>query len=304
MNTHDQHTTSNRKRIVENANKKLKISNNFLQRLKYKPFSQGGLSFEFFETSKFILLCTQKGGSTFINNILEENNLFVHNPNDVRQEFQDNNNFIDLFDKNYKVKTDGVREFIKILSGTSKKDLIIVTRNPIIKWMSGVIQDLDFIVLDNLFLKKIVHYKKSDNSEEDTLNLQKSIMIDFLLDRLERHGTTAIEHSTLYNELFYQLLIINDNIDLNKLVIVDIDNPDHNLAVILKRYYPEIKESKNFNYFWTHREKHQYIFGDLQEKIEERGLEILLNSITKHITDDYRWYLILLDKYKNNLWKE
>lgn len=300
----DHHTTANRKSIIVDANKRFKESNNFLRHLSLNPFSSGGVSIEFFETSKFIILCTQKGGSSFINNILKENDLFIHNPDDVREEFWDNNNFIDLFDKNYKVKTDGVSEFIKIISGTSKKDLIIVTRNPIIKWMSGVVQDLDGVLHDAPFLSKIVNYEKTDDTEENVLNLQKTIMIDFLLDRLEREGTTAIAHSYLYNELFYQLLIINDKIDTNKLYIVDIDNPDHNLADVLKKYYPEIKDSFSFNNYWTHREKHHFLFNDLHDRLQDQNLEILINSITKHVTDDYRWYLILLEKYKDNLWKK
>ena len=300
----DHHTTTNRKSIIIDTNKKFKQSNNFLRHLSNNPFATGGVSMEFFETSKFIILCTQKGGSSFINNILKENDLFIHNPDEARDDFQKNNNFIDLFEKNYKVKTDAVTEFIKIISGTSKKDLIIVTRNPIIKWMSGVVQDLDGILQDAPFLSKTVHYEKVDDDEQNVLNLQKTIMIDFLHDRLEREGTTAMAHSALYNELFYQLLIINDKIDTNKLFIVDIDNPDHNLADVLKKYYPEIKDSDSFNNYWTHREKHHFLFNDLHDRLQDKNLEIVINSITKHVTDDYRWYLILLEKYKDNLWKK
>lgn len=297
-----------RETLIKEASDLFNISNNFFKRITENPFASGGVSVEFFETSKFILLCTQKGGSSYINTALTENNLIIHNPDEVRPIFDKFNNFIDSLHLDYENMDipEVALEYTKILQGKSKKDLIIVTRNPILKWMSGVVQDLDILLRDAPVLRKLINYEVDYiDYEQSTLNLQKELLIDFLIERFESEGTTACAHSQLYNDVFYQLLSVNSNIDKNKLYLVDIDNPNHNLADVLKRYHPEIPETETHKSYWTHRHKHDYLFSDFEGRIDERQLEILLtNSIIKDITYDYQWYLILLANYKDNLWKK
>jgi len=296
-----------RETLIKEASDLFNIRNNFFKRITENPFSSGGVSVEFFETSKFILLCTQKGGSSYINNTLTENNLFVHNPHETKPIFDKFNNFIDSLHVDYANMDipEVALEYSKILQGKSKKDLIIVTRNPILKWMSGVVQDLDILLHDAPVLRKLINYEVDYiDYEQSTLNLQKELLIDFLIERFESKGTTACNHSKLYNVLFYQLLSVNSNIDKNKLYLVDIDNPNHNLADVLKRYHPEIQETEKHKLYWTHRHKHDYLFSDFKDRIDERQLKIpLIESIIKDITYDYQWYLILLANYKDNLWK-
>ena len=297
-----------RETLMKEASDIFNVNGTFLSSIVENPFATGGVSVEFFETSKFILLCTQKGGSSYINNALAENDLFVHNPNEARPIFDKFNNFIDSLHLDYENMDipEVALEYSKILQGKSKKDLIIVTRNPILKWMSGVIQDLDILLLDAPVLRKVINYELDYiDYEQSTLNLQKELLIDFLIERFESEGTTACAHSQLYNDMFYQLLSVNSTIDKNKLYLVDIDNPNHNLADVLKRYHPEIQETENHKFYWTHRHKHDYLFSDFKDRINERHLEIpLIESIIKDITYDYQWYLILLANYKDNLWKK
>ena len=302
------HSIYTRETLMKEASDVFNRRNNFLKRITENPFSSHGVSVEFFETSKFILLCTQKGGSSYINTALSENNLFVHNPEQAKEIFHKFNNFIDLLHVDYANMDipEVALEYSKILQGKSKKDLIIVTRNPILKWMSGVVQDLDGLVHSAPVLRKLINYEVDYiDYEQSTLNLQKELLIDFLIERFESEGTTAYAHSKLYNVLFYQLLSVNSNIDKNKLYLVDIDNPNHNLADVLKRYHPEIQKTEKHKSYWTHRHKHDYLFSDFQDRINERQLEIpLIESIIKDITFDYQWYLILLANYKDNLWKK
>jgi hypothetical protein len=267
--------------------------------------NSANIHIEYFETEKFFLLCTSKGGSSFINGFLKRNNLEVKHNQELNKIIRGHNNFFNIKNKYKEEEVDKqIIEYFKLLNGKSKKDLIIVTRNPLVKWMSGVIQDLNSLVDKAPMLMKLVKYEKSDDKLKNQLNLYRSLLPYFLTERFETEGKIALGHSQLYNEYFFQLLLIHSNIDKNKLHIVDIDNPNHDLSDVIEKYYPYTKEEKNISY-WTHREKHLHLFKNLNHFLIEQGIEKNVTAAIKNeILNDYKWYILLLETFKDNLWKK
>ena len=95
----------------------------------------------YLETEKFGILFFMKGGSSLIMNTFDLLNL-------TTTPSTRNSTWPKLFKStiridNKDVESEEYPEFVKILNGKSKKDLIIVTRNPIYKWLSGVYQEME-----------------------------------------------------------------------------------------------------------------------------------------------------------------
>lgn len=261
------------------------------------------------ETTKFFILITSKGGSTITRKIILDNNLSLPNTDNLKnyKALRKYKNFQSI-ENEYKDTEIDIEfiEYFKALKGKSKKDIIIVTRNPIIKWMSGVIQEMEIIIANSPIVKNIlkINQHEYDSEFEYNLNLLRNLLPSYLDETWERASTFVDGHAFLYNEYFFQLLTINKGINFNKLYIVDIDNPNHNLYDVIKNYYPEIKEIDNTQHFWTHRDKHEYVFNNLEMYLEEKKFsKPLIKLLKKEISYDYKWYKILLKTYENNLWK-
>lgn len=272
---------------------------------------------EYKETEKFGIIVTGKGGSTIVNHLIRDNNLSSYDTdkqNRVHEFIKENRNFLDTtYTEEIKFIPE-LQEFKKIMNGESKKDLIIVTRNPIYKWMSGLIQELTDEMQSSVTLASFISDKynfliddigslfENKKIKED---LKKQILSDlafrYLHGSLIKNGTTLINHMYLYNEIYY-LFLENNKIDLSKLKIVDIDSDKGDLVDIFKMYYPEIPESMNTAGFWTHRYKWDLALSNLQNFLENN--DIVASQILKtEVQRDLYYYNLLLKKYNKNLIK-
>lgn len=255
------------------------------------------------ETSKFFIIVTSKGGSTVTESIVLDNNLSLKKMNpDLMQSYK---YFTNIENKYSEVDMDNeFIEYFKALNGKSKKDIILVTRNPIIKWMSGIIMDMELIIHNSPIIKKLLDVPHDDDKNVYNLNILRSFLPKYLNELWETRSSFLDRHSHLYNEHFFQFLTLNKGINLNKLHIVDIDNSNHDIVEVIRTYYPDIKETNSTKHFWTKRDKHEHIFFHLENYLQKNNFnEPIIKRLEKEISNDYKWYRILLKTYENNLWK-
>lgn len=268
--------------------------------------------FTVLETEKFFIIVTSKGGSSITQNLLETNDLILN-------DFYDRKSLSHTFYKDYecfinpsttypKESPESIKEMVNLIDGKSKKDLILVTRNPIHKWMSGTIQDIQSSIADSSWVSELfdIPYNSKIKTQEDQDNENKlisKILIYRLKSLFKNKASTLDGHSMLYNEIFYQFLTLNDKIDNSKLKIVDIDNPNHDLVQVISEYFPSIKIDESATSYWTHRMNWNDIYGDLSNTLLKQDDEWLYNLITSEINNDYHYYRLILSKFKNNLYK-
>jgi hypothetical protein len=295
----------NRKKIINDNNNELLIKDFFLNdNLDDKNIYEFKNShIQYNETDKFGILFSHKGGSTAIYSILEHNNLNYFKRDEffnkeIKYHFNINKNRTENLD----FKLD---EFNKIVNGKSKKDLIIVTRNPIYKFLSGMYQDLSIEFLKSDLLYSFLKEKYKD----ENLPIHDSKDIDSLPERIigemaylhvknlfYKEENIRYGHSSLYNELFFNFLYVNKSINKSKIKIIDIDNPNYNLFEVFKKYYPEIEQSNRSKHFWTHRDKHRIILEGVSKHIKEDELHIK-QFIRETVNQDYYYYKLLLQNY-------
>jgi hypothetical protein len=298
------HTIENRKDIITEFKNRIFKNDVFLSNIQIeKNYTKPNMVYiEYWETEKFILLCTAKAGSSIISHIMDENKLNIIPMKTLTTKITEYyNDFFNIETEYIENEIDkDCLEYYKALNGKSKKDIILVTRNPIYKWMSGVVEDLNQSLNKTPFIKNLVQYEKSDDAWVNQLNLYKELLPYHIQNMWEDSSSIARQHSQLYNENFFYFLTVNNKIDLKKLHIIDIDNENHNLIEIIKAYYPEIKWGNKFS---THRLNHEFLFKNLHSYLSEKNIsEPIINLIKKEISNDYKWYKILLKIYKNNLW--
>lgn len=271
------------------------------------------------ETKKFFIFTSSKGGSTITQRLLKllDPKYNTRNKNIEEIFFQVYNGFVN-FNKKYDNIDESVKELNLALNGKSKKDIIFVTRNPVAKFFSGVIQDVStdiptflpqFMKLDhngyditahpqnfieNLFSNKV------NIDIEHKMDIMGKIVSSFLKGRYQRKGTCVIGHSKSYNELYNKIIDCNPNIDKTKLWFIDIDNPKHDLVKVFQKYYPDIKLNSQVETVWTHRPKWDSVFGELNTYLDNKEHKQILISITKEVLNDYYYYKLLQVKYNKN----
>lgn len=263
--------------------------------------------YQIYETDKFVIVFTAKGGSSLINRVLKENSLFMHSVSDEVMRKYDN--FINITTKRENISETELLEFVKCLDGKSEKDLIVVTRNPICKFMSGVIQDLEFSIGQSPIIETLIKEIEKEyflNADYNKLNIISKLLYYHFLTTINKTGYPISGHATLFNETFFQLLITNPKINRNKLKIVDIDDSNHNLLDVMGSYYPDAKESDKHNFnktYWTHRRKWEYVYRNLKGNLEKNNAEWISILIETQISRDYNFYRMLLEEYKESYWK-
>lgn len=308
MHSYDHKIDERVELILNTSPDKFKNNNNsFISNISKNEMNYNNMIFfgpSVWETSKFFIIVTSKGGSTITESILLDNNLSLKKMDDnLMKSYK---YFVNIENKYTENDVDNeFLEYLKALNGKSKKDIIIFTRNPIIKWMSGVIMDIELLLNNSPIIKKLIDVPHCDDKDEYNLNLLRSFLPKYLNELWETRSSFLDGHSHLYNEHFFQLLTLNKGINLNKLHIVDIDNPNHDIVEVVRNYYPEIKETHSTQHFWTKRDKHEYIFNDLESYLKANNFsQPLINLLEKQISNEYKWYKILLKTYENNLWKK
>lgn len=203
-----------------------------------------------------------------------------------------------------------VKPIEEILNGKSKKDLIIVIRNPVYKFLSGLYQDVSFelqssdVLLGIVSNKYDVKYNHKDNDDKiKSLNDSAICFLAYnlLKYRLSSGQDVASSHSDLYNEFYYSLLT-NNNIDSSKLKIVDIDDPNSDLIKCLGEYNPEIIDSSNNRGYWTHRGHHEMLLNGIEKLcLEDNNFE-LLKAVKSEINNDFHYYTLIRQNYKDNVY--
>lgn len=273
---------------------------------------------EYKETEKFVIFVTGKGGSTITNRILEENDLSLHHlgeggrRDDINNCFSSHGNFMMGYNESIPLLKE-VSELKNILSGTSKKDLIIVTRNPIKKWMSGLVQELSKEIENSIVASSFLSetygivvntlwdvLESKDLSDEIKSEILCDLSYKFLKMAIFRYGTTEIDHMQLYNEIFYLFLENNPKIDLSKVRIVDIDSDNGDLVELFRKYYPDIKINPTTEGFWSQR----YVWNLISKNLKNHMLKHhrgIYEVIKRELVRDLHYYNLIYKNYKKNI---
>lgn len=174
------------------------------------------------QTSKFGILYSNKCGSSLIRNYIDTNNL-----NETTREI-----YQEVFVYGYQQLlhmegSDDFLDFTNMLRGKSDKDLIIVTRFPTQKWLSGM-------------WTQLVHLIKKDSNKDiwdGMVENTEEILYKELKHLADKINSLSVGHSTMYNEAYYNLLTLHPNIDRKKLRIINIDTLDGDLKSLISEYY-------------------------------------------------------------------
>ena len=205
------------------------------------------------------------------------------------------------------ILTESLGDFEKITNGTSEKDLIIVTRNPKLKLLSGLIQDINphgiiFQHID-LFLKGYInkHYPSvlGIKTYEELKNIYPKIWEDIFeqyligwFSEFSRIRTSESSHGKVgFNETYYKFLELNP-INLDKLTIVDIDSIDGNLETVFKKYHKNLKFPQSVH-------SNKGVYSDMVYLINKvsKKYKYLVKDIEWEISRDYFYYNLIKEKY-------
>lgn len=309
-----------RKTIIETTNRQNIIGSMFpFVNEEHPNLIHYNTSTSIWETQKFFIFASSKGGSTITSKLLEslDPTYDTNKKNLENLFFQINEGFVH-FNKEYDEIDKSLKELYSALNGKSKKDIIFVTRNPVYKFFSGVIQDVSTDIptflpqlmnldtkgfdihsdphsfIDNLFEGRV------QMDEEVKTEMMSKIVAAFLKSRYQTRGSCVLGHSKSYNELYNKIIDSSPKIDKTKLWFIDIDNPKHDLVKLFQKYYPEIKLDKDSDRVWTHRPKWDSVFGNLLQYFDNSDYKVILNSIHKEVLNDYYYYKLLQNKYHNN----
>ena len=240
------------------------------------------------ETEKFGIIYTSKGGSSIIRGVLERNELLniqlLH-----KNEWYSTYHYLltpNRLDNINKIYTN----LVNICEGKSSRDLVIVIRNPLYKWLSGIVADTGAKYFGEVSFNNV------------DLSLFANKVYEYLDSNLKKENSISFGHSALFNESHYNFLICN-NINLNKLKIIDIDDSTSNLLKILQFYYPNIKEDDDTKSYWTLRGYHSMIIKTIIDKINSDNNKLLLNTVKRNIYNDYYYYNLLKSRFGQNFIK-
>lgn len=280
------------------------LDNNYDSETGYSnEFTRGRLipSPEYQETEKFGIIFNQKGGSSWITSKIRNNNLSVVENNGS-------------FDKAWResVSPHPVKnpteygEWVNIMNGTSKKDFILVTRNPMYKWLSGMWEEINssyvnhMVTRGDLLLKGVnLHQQKNLLAMDDSVI--KDVIHKWLVGTWDRWGTLSAAHAKLYNEAYYNLISSN-KIDKKKLKIVNIDSQDGDLINVFTEYFPQLENMFIDNGgFSTHRPKHEKLLNliwDICRK-DTRMQEHISDTILR----DLYYFNKILHDFKEQFYK-
>ena len=263
------------------------------------------------ETDKFFMLFSSKNASSIIQKVFCETEYNVFDEDisfgdgRIYSEF---GNMLMFNDK--KVKYDILSELKLILDGKSKKDLIIMTRNPMYKFLSGLVMELttEFQNSDILSYKVFGHSKQNIHNgfgfNDKIKNIEVSILAELLDDyfsnRFMNRTMPPQNHFTLYNET-YSHILSNYNVDTSKVKIFDIDNPESNMGSLFGSYYPELANHEKLNNFWTQRELHSVLLDALSEMRDSPTGSMAWERIQSDIYSDYFYYQLLYQKFPKNI---
>jgi len=268
------------------------------------------------ETPNLGILYYNKVGSTFMSTMFEHNQSLKVDGIKIYSNQVNRNKFRSINDnqwawatthkKDRGILTESLGDFEKITNGTSEKDLIIVTRNPKLKLLSGLIQDTNpygsILQHPGLFLRgylskhhpSVLGISTFRELKELHPNVWEEVFEYYLLGWFKDFNnikTSAGAHGKLgFNETYYKFLELNP-INLDKLTIVDIDSIDGNLETVFKKYHNNLKFPQ------VHSNKGKY--SDMVYLINKvsKKYKYLVKDIEWEISRDYFYYNLIKEKY-------
>jgi len=267
----------------------------------------------FLETNKVMFLYSSKGGSSIINNLIIQ----PHNDtNEIKISDKPKLKHIQVHEEKHLVfedftldikeceNTKDISELSRFLKGNSKKDLIVLTRNPVLKWISGVtmdIRDSEKTPIFHAMLEK--HYGKSFRDKEFD-QWPDEVIADlayfYVKNQLGKCGRVDVGHGKFFNEQTYNLFTYHkDSINLNKLRFFDLDNLDVQLSDIILEYYPELKPFVGDAYY-TQRTTWVKTFGNFFNYVSEYDGDNMLERIQTSNYRDYHFYQMTKKVFKEN----
>lgn len=261
-------------------------------------------------TPKVMFLYTSKGGSSFIRNtIVEPNN---RNEVDINKNTKlkpincgDDLKFKPFsFDIDLKNSSDEFSEFDKFLNGKSKKDLILLVRNPSIKWISGIIMDIKNTNYNSITYSLLEKAYGVDLIGTDFDEWPENIISDltyiYIKNQISSYRDIDPGHSRLYSETNHSFFSYHKHrMNLDKFKIFDLDSVDENLLDVILSYYPELKKH-TVDLYWTQRTQWKSMFGKVMNSIQREQQYELIERIRAGVYRDYHYYKLMERDFKNN----
>lgn len=250
------------------------------------------------ETEKYGLLYANKQLSSWVTQYFNNNNLSIINN---KNHWQDVYTQSLMYNTN-KISIDEYQNYKLLLSGKSKLDLILIIRNPVYKFISGILEDIQGQIKGSIILQNQLKQKFKDfdinkiRRKEISLPILREMTHSYLTTMVESESSVTFSHTNLYNNSFFCMLNSNKKIDLNKLKIIDLDNPNINIDDVFKSYYPE---SITSDVFWSNRNYYKTILEVIRE-IQNNNYKVF-SVIQRDIHRDYYYYTLIKKIYKNNL---
>lgn len=260
------------------------------------------------KTEKLIILFAAKHASAFLNDLLLKK-LYTKKPlSDGITDFmfEPFSSKINTSHHNYdKLGVENAKEFLNLTKDKSKLDLIVVVRNPVYKLLSGLLQDLQNQINSNYVLSGLVksQFDVEFHNETDIGELPPKVVSELLykyvMELFTQTGSLKSTHSTLLNEVTYNLLEEYPNIPKNKLKIIDIDDINSNLGDTISMYHDEINSNWQKNLFKSHRPKWIPLLKSLEKVVKEKNdWNSFIKILKNYCYQDYFYYLKLKEKYK------
>jgi len=246
-----------------------------------------------FQNDNSIFITTIKIGCRFISNTLKKP-YYNHTINSSSGPFTLSNmdeSLLNEFNKN-EVDVDNYMETIKkdwnsILNKTSKKDIVILYRNPYKRFLSAIIQDAElifdwnvFIYLKSLLLnlgysaKDIDYLHKFKNGnmidksiDADELKKMLYIVYKIFIDDMILNGANGYHSGTTFSSYMNPIsyLLTSDIIDINKVKLFNLDDGSDGISNYLK----SIESTPSLNRY-SHSNKIDIVESILEEQTSEK----------------------------------
>lgn len=250
------------------------------------------------ESEKFGIMFSAKGGSSWIIDAFRENNLSIQPKGkpfsmvwpELISPWGGENKHGDL---------------TNILNGSSEKDFILVTRNPLYKFVSGLWEEISMSYgQDNIFRGSVLVEGRSFHNKrggllDESMEFIQDIMTRWILGTIDLHGNVSCAHASLYNESYYNLLTLH-NINRKNLKIVNIDSVDGDLENVFNEYHTNLKIRKSG--FSTHRDKHEKLLTCLSKLCDENPK--IHKFISRTIHRDLYYLNRIKKEFENQFYKK
>ena len=256
------------------------------------------------ETDKFGIFYSLKSGSRLIQTTLQIQNRSLFTNNNFRQDLRtpryDELRHLLSINKSDSYQYKILNELKLILDGNSQKDLIILIRNPLKKFISGLIIDIQNDFAGSKIIRKKYNFINHDSIYSFSDEILYEIINMYISRYTSEDSIIDFGHSALYNETYYHILS-NFNLDLSKVKIVDLDNVNSNISELLCMYYPELISDETINSFWTQRKFHAKFINVLNQVMAHKSNIGIFERIQREIYSDYFYYALIYKKFNKNI---